>query len=87
MTLIGLNSNDRPDPNRGFSSPEDGLIYFEPFDFGHDRGPVLRALELNRQLLYEAGPEVRYDPEAVQKKIDDLLGRLSEADYCPGDLD
>lgn len=47
-----------------------------PIDFGDDRALVLRALELNRQLLYEPQPGLDVDEAAVRAKIDELLDRL-----------
>lgn len=48
----------------------------EPVDFGEEPQLVRRALDLNRQLLYETGVEVRFDRRAVEEKVDELLDRL-----------
>lgn len=54
--------------------------HIPPFDFGEGRKAIMRALELNRLLLYE--PNVVLDLEdaidrgAVRAKINALLDRL-----------
>ena len=47
-----------------------------PFDFGNDKDQIVRALELNRQLLIASKEEPLVDEPAVRDKIDQLLGRL-----------
>lgn len=47
-----------------------------PFDFGNDKDQIIRALELNRQLLIASKQEPLVDEPAVRDKIDRLLGRL-----------
>lgn len=47
-----------------------------PFDLGDGKDQIIRALELNRQLLLAAKQEPMVDEPAVRAKIDELLGRL-----------
>ena len=47
-----------------------------PFDLGDGKDQIIRALELNRQLLLAAQQEPLVDEPAVRAKIDELLGRL-----------
>jgi hypothetical protein len=47
-----------------------------PFDLGNDKDQIIRALELNRQLLIASQQEPLVDEPAVRDKIDQLLGRL-----------
>jgi hypothetical protein len=47
-----------------------------PFDLGDGKDQIIRALELNRQLLLAAKREPLVDEPAVRAKIDELLGRL-----------
>lgn len=78
MSHVDSNPNERPSPkdeNR-FRREEEGPITVDPFDFGEAPKTVIRALELNRQLLYESWQGVQCDREAVQDKIDELLDRL-----------
>lgn len=56
-----------------------------PFDFGDSREEILRALELNRQLLYDANVILKLDEgidkAAVCGKIDELLDRLVAREF------
>lgn len=47
-----------------------------PFDLGNEKDQIIRALELNRQLLIASQQEPLVDEPAVRDKIDELLGRL-----------
>jgi hypothetical protein len=47
-----------------------------PFDLGGGKDQIIRALELNRQLLLASQEEPLVDEPAVRAKIDELLGRL-----------
>lgn len=51
-------------------------IDVDPFDLGDEEGAIHRALELNRQLLYEPQRRTCFDSAAVHQKIDELLDRL-----------
>lgn len=71
--------------NNGCDKPlRDGTVSSDlrisPFDFGDSREEVLRALELNRQLLHNANVILKLedgiDTAAVHRKIDELLDRL-----------
>ncbi len=78
MSYVDSNPNESPSPkneNR-FRREKEEPITIDPFDFGEEPKTVIRALELNRQLLYESWPGVECDREAVQSKINELLDRL-----------
>jgi hypothetical protein len=78
MNTIGSEPDESPYPGKGRGR---GPTKLEPFDFGEAPETVLRALERNRQLLYESHRDIRCDRKAVRRKIDELLDRLIEADY------
>ena len=78
MNTIGSEPHESPYPRNDY---EGGPTKLEPFDFGEAPETVLRALERNRQLLYESHGDIRCDPGAVRSKIDELLDRLIEANY------
>jgi hypothetical protein len=78
MATIGSEPEESPYPRNDHRG---GPTKLAPFDFGEAPETVLRALERNRQLLYESHRNVQCDPGAVRRKIDELLDRLIEADY------
>jgi hypothetical protein len=78
--MIDSEPGESPYPG-GQVGLEDRPTKLEPFDFGEAPATVLRALERNRQLLYETPPDIRCKPKAVREKIDELLDRLLEANY------